>query len=336
MPSADREHRHEPRGRRGGRPDPGARSAGSGSTGTARSPSSSTGMEEVRDYAERLVAEGSAYRRRGRDPLPDARRGARRLGGRRPRPDRVPEREPDRPRARPLRRAADLQLRLPGRGHARRHHARDPGQRPRLEHADADQHPQRALGADLPVYAHVPDVLGDDGKKLSKRHGASRSTPSGTRATSRGADELPRAPRLELRRQDDGDEPRRARRALLPRAGRASPATFDYAEARLVERRLPARAPDRRLRRGAASPGSASRASTGPRSASGQPAARPGEDRAVLPVPRLRPLPLRAGRARTAPTPISAGPLPTPSRLSSPGRPPRSSRPSAPSRPSSD
>ena len=30
----------------------------------------------------------------------------------------------------------------------------------------------RALGAEPPVYAHVPDVLGDDGKKLSKRHGA--------------------------------------------------------------------------------------------------------------------------------------------------------------------
>jgi glutamyl-tRNA synthetase len=30
----------------------------------------------------------------------------------------------------------------------------------------------KALGAELPVYAHVPDVLGDDGKKLSKRHGA--------------------------------------------------------------------------------------------------------------------------------------------------------------------
>ena len=29
-----------------------------------------------------------------------------------------------------------------------------------------------ALGAVQPVYAHVPDVLGDDGKKLSKRHGA--------------------------------------------------------------------------------------------------------------------------------------------------------------------
>jgi len=30
----------------------------------------------------------------------------------------------------------------------------------------------RALGADLPVYGHVPNVNGDDGKKLSKRHGA--------------------------------------------------------------------------------------------------------------------------------------------------------------------
>ncbi len=29
-----------------------------------------------------------------------------------------------------------------------------------------------ALGREPPVYAHVPDVLGDDGKKLSKRHGA--------------------------------------------------------------------------------------------------------------------------------------------------------------------
>ena len=29
-----------------------------------------------------------------------------------------------------------------------------------------------ALGAEAPVYAHAPDVLGTDGKKLSKRHGA--------------------------------------------------------------------------------------------------------------------------------------------------------------------
>jgi len=30
----------------------------------------------------------------------------------------------------------------------------------------------RALGAELPVYAHVPNINGPDGKKLSKRHGA--------------------------------------------------------------------------------------------------------------------------------------------------------------------
>jgi glutamyl-tRNA synthetase len=30
----------------------------------------------------------------------------------------------------------------------------------------------RALGADPPQYAHMPDVVGEDGKKLSKRHGA--------------------------------------------------------------------------------------------------------------------------------------------------------------------
>ena len=30
----------------------------------------------------------------------------------------------------------------------------------------------RALGADVPVFAHVPMILGADGKKLSKRHGA--------------------------------------------------------------------------------------------------------------------------------------------------------------------
>ena len=30
----------------------------------------------------------------------------------------------------------------------------------------------RALGAEVPVYAHLPTVLGDDGHKLSKRHGA--------------------------------------------------------------------------------------------------------------------------------------------------------------------
>ena len=30
----------------------------------------------------------------------------------------------------------------------------------------------RSIGAEVPVYAHVPSVFGEDGKKLSKRHGA--------------------------------------------------------------------------------------------------------------------------------------------------------------------
>ena len=30
----------------------------------------------------------------------------------------------------------------------------------------------RAIGAEVPVYAHVPNMAGPDGKKLSKRHGA--------------------------------------------------------------------------------------------------------------------------------------------------------------------
>jgi glutamyl-tRNA synthetase len=33
-------------------------------------------------------------------------------------------------------------------------------------------HVLRALGAELPVYAHVPSVFGEDGRKLSKRHGS--------------------------------------------------------------------------------------------------------------------------------------------------------------------
>jgi glutamyl/glutaminyl-tRNA synthetase len=37
-----------------------------------------------------------------------------------------------------------------------------------------------AIGADVPVYAHVPNVLGPDGRKLSKRHGATSCERRGT------------------------------------------------------------------------------------------------------------------------------------------------------------
>ncbi len=143
VPPPDREHRHEPRGRRRHRADPGV-------APLARDRLGRPGHLPARPDGRGAHLRGAARRggqgvcRRGRDPLPDARRGRRRLGGRRPRADRVPEREPRRPRDRPLRRSRDLQLRLAGRGHARRDHARDPRQRPRLEHADADQHPHGA------------------------------------------------------------------------------------------------------------------------------------------------------------------------------------------------
>ena len=74
-----------------------------------------------------------------------------------------------------------------------------------------------------PVYAHVPNVFGADGKKLSKRHGAvsvDEFRDGGLRP--RGAHELPRAARLGAGWRDDGDVARRARRALpLERVARA-------------------------------------------------------------------------------------------------------------------
>jgi glutamyl-tRNA synthetase len=86
-----------------------------------------------------------------------------------------------------------------------------------------------ALGADVPVYAHVPDVLGDDGRKLSKRHGA-RSVDD-----FRAAGYLPEAllnflallgwsydDKTTIMSRDELVE-----RFSLERVG-ASPATFDY------------------------------------------------------------------------------------------------------------
>ena len=119
----------------------------------------------------------------------------------------------------------------------------------------------RALGADLPVYAHVPDVLGNDGKKLSKRHGAVSVDVFRELGYLPGrARELHRAARLELRRQDDGDVARRAGRAVLARARRVEPGHVRLREARLAERRPPARARSRGSTRRRCSPGCASAA----------------------------------------------------------------------------
>jgi glutamyl-tRNA synthetase len=88
-----------------------------------------------------------------------------------------------------------------------------------------------ALGAELPVYAHVPNVFGEDGRKLSKRHGAVSVDEF------RVAGYLPEALMNFLALlgwAPDGETTIMSRdelveRFTLDRVG-SSPATFDYAK----------------------------------------------------------------------------------------------------------
>ena len=92
-------------------------------------------------------------------------------------------------------------------------------------------HVLRALGAEPPVYAHVPSVFGEDGKKLSKRHGAVSVDEF------RSAGYLPEALMNFLALlgwAPDGETTIMSREELverftLERVG-SSPATFDYAK----------------------------------------------------------------------------------------------------------
>ena len=89
----------------------------------------------------------------------------------------------------------------------------------------------QALGAELPVYAHVPNVFGEDGKKLSKRHGA--VSVDEFRAAGYIAPALMNFLAL-LGWAPDGETTIMSRdelveRFTLERVG-ASPATFDYAK----------------------------------------------------------------------------------------------------------
>jgi len=82
--------------------------------------------------------------------------------------------------------APDLQLRLAARRLARRHHARHPRRRSRLQHAQADPR-AGALGARFPSTPRRK-LLGTDGKKL--RNGTARRCQIRARATARGAGQL--------------------------------------------------------------------------------------------------------------------------------------------------
>ena len=138
-----------------------------------------------------------------------------------------------------------------------------------------------------------------DGKKLSKRHGAvSVDEFREAGYVARGADELPRAARLGARRRDDDHVAATSSSSASRSSGSApSPATFDYAKLDWMNgvylRELPpeeyADALVAYLRE---------RGSTGRRSGVARRSAdRPGEDRAARGVPRVRGLPLPRRRA---------------------------------------
>ena len=89
----------------------------------------------------------------------------------------------------------------------------------------------QALGAELPIYAHVPNVFGPDGKKLSKRHGA--VSVDEFRAAGYVAPALMNFLAL-LGWAPDGETTIMSQEELVERftlehVG-ASPATFDYAK----------------------------------------------------------------------------------------------------------
>jgi glutamyl-tRNA synthetase len=89
----------------------------------------------------------------------------------------------------------------------------------------------RAIGGDVPVYAHVPSIFGSDGKKLSKRHGATGVDEF------RAAGYLPQALvnfLVLLGWAPDGETTIMSRDELVERFDLArvtpSPAQFDYAK----------------------------------------------------------------------------------------------------------
>ena len=216
-PPADREHRHEPGGRRGGRSDPGVAALARDRLGRpAHLPARPDGRLPPRRRAARRRGQG--VRGRGRDPLPDARRGRHRVGRHRPRPHRVSERQARGRGHRPLRRPPDVQLRLADGGRLGRDHPRHPRRRPHLEHAEAAQHHPRGRrrGAGLRARPEHLRLRRQEALEAARRH-RRRRVPR-RRLPPRSAHELPRAARLGARRRDDGHVRRRARRALHARA----------------------------------------------------------------------------------------------------------------------
>ena len=134
--------------------------------------------------------------------------------------DRVPEQGHRGLHRPPLRRHADLQPGRRVRRHRDAHHARHARRRSHLEHAEADPALPRARRRRCRVFAHLPMIHGMDGKKLSKRHGATAVGDYQHQGILPGGDaQLPRAARLVARRRHRGDDAAGDDRAVLDATG---------------------------------------------------------------------------------------------------------------------
>ena len=92
----------------------------------------------------------------------------------------------------------------------------------------------RALGAEPPVYAHVPTVLGADGAQAvqAPRRGR-RDAVRGGRLPARGDGQLSRAPRLGARRRRDLHARRSSSRGSTSTAISPAPSRFNAEQAQL-------------------------------------------------------------------------------------------------------
>ena len=170
-------------------------------------------------------------------------------------------------RDRPLGRPPDVQLRLAGRGHGRRDHARDPRRRPHLEHAEADPDPARARPRAARLRARRAASSAPTARSSRSATAPSRSTSSAS------AGYLPEALVNFLALigwAPDGETTIMSRDEIVerftPRGGEPEPRDVRLRQARLDERRLHPRPRAARRSPTGRRASSASRGSTGRRS----------------------------------------------------------------------
>ena len=301
VPPADREHRHEPRGRGLGRADRGVAALARDRVGRRDAlPARRRRALPRRGGPARRGGQGVRGRRR--DPDPDAEGGRRRRGTTRSRAGSSSPPTSSRtwsssartggPSTTTPRRSTTGSTGSPTCIRGDDHVSNTPKQIVVL--AGARRRAPRLRARTERLRRGRQEALEAARRRLGRR------VPRGRLHRAR-ADELPRPARLGARRRDDDHVPRRAGRAVHARAGRLEPGDVRLREARLDERDLPARPRRRCVRRRAAHlPARAGqRVGRGADPRGG--ADRAGEDRPPGRVRRLRRLPVRGRRARSGP-----------------------------------